>query len=64
VHAHAGAAGLKMVEIPEMSESKATADSPVSAHTKVNHTSAVNLLQCCVPMSRIGIENILAKPAV
>ena len=34
---HAGAAGLKLVEIPELNESKATADSPVSAHTKVSH---------------------------
>ena len=36
---HAGAAGLKLVEIPELSESKATADSPISAHTKVSHSS-------------------------
>ena len=31
----AGAAGLKVLEVPEQSESKATAESPVSAHTKV-----------------------------
>lgn len=30
-----GAAGLKVLEVPEQSESKATAESPVSAHTKI-----------------------------
>ena len=49
---HAGAAGLKLVEIPELSESKATADSPISAHTKVRYACFCprqfrNMQSCC-----------------
>ena len=51
---HAGAAGLKLVEIPELSESKATADSPISAHTKVSHASR----PCPAARPQHGVSNM------